>query len=534
MIRQRISKIAGRRTPRDAKTARPVAVVDIGAGVIRLEVADISNAGSIHTLESLQQPVNLGKDIFTAGHIDPATIEECVDVLQSFRRLMSEYGVAVPGEVRIVATSAVREAENRQTFLDRVLIAAGLTVEVLEDSDVELLIHLALRELLERDKALRRGGVLAAEVGGGATRLLFLEHGYVTYSGAFRLGMLRTRETLATYRTPALRLREVLDEHFQRIIGQMRQAVPADQAAFHIALAGDIAPALAAMIPGWAGARLARLSTRGKSLAEKIVSTPVDKLMVRYRLPSQDVERAGFTLLAHDRIARAFGAREVLLTDLSLRRGLLLQMAQHESNFERHADQLAYSAMALGRKYHFDEAHAQYVAMLAGRLFDALADIHALGPRHAMLLRTAAILHDIGAFVGVGGHHKHSQYLIMNSDIFSLTRRDTALVAMIARYHRRAVPQASHAEYMALPHDDRIAVLKLAALLRIADALDRSHACKFRRLECRRERRRLVIAVHSATDATIERAALRDKASMFESVYGLQVVLENVPGGETG
>jgi len=523
------STTSSKQAPADAAEVHPVAVIDIGAGVIRLDIAEIGVTGPIRILESIQKPVNLGKETFTAGHIDPATIEECVDVVTGFRQVMLEYGIQDGGAIRAVATSAVREAANRQAFLDRVYIATGIQVDLLEDPDVELLIHLALRDLTDRVKALQHDNILAVEVGGGTTRLLLVDRGYVTYSGAFRLGVLRARENLGTSRTPPARLCAVLDEHIRQIIGQMKQSVPSDRVTCLVALAGDSAAALAAILPGWGDTPFVRLRTRDKSLAEKIVAIPVDKLMVKYHLATQDAERAGFAMLAYDRIARAFGARELLFTDLSLRRGLLLQMARGEHSLGRRTDQLIYSALALGRKFHFDEAHAVTVAGLADQLFRTLAPEHRLDAWHGMLLHTAAILHDIGAFVGAGSHHKHSQYLIMNSDIFSLTRRDTELVALIARYHRRAEPQPSHEEFMALAHADRIAVLKLAAILRLADALDRSHANKFQRMQCRREQRRFIISVHGSADVTIERAALRDKAAMFEAVYGMKVELEHAP-----
>jgi exopolyphosphatase/guanosine-5'-triphosphate,3'-diphosphate pyrophosphatase len=506
-------------------TTRQVAVIDIGTRAIRLDVAEIDPAGRMKILVSSQKPANLGKDTFTEGRIEPASIEECVDIVKDFRHVAAEFGITAPSQITAVTTSSMREADNCNAFLDRVYIATGINVEVLEDPEVEHLIHLSLRDILEQDSALARGDVMVVEVGGGTTRLLLIQEGYVTYSGAFRLGSLRTRETLAIDRMPAERLRAVLDQHLLRTINQMRQSVPIDKVPYLIALAGDTESAMSRLLPGWDPAHLVRLSLDAPSLAEKIVATPVETLMRKHHLPSQEAETAGHALLAYDRIARAFGVREIMVTDKSLRRGLLQRIAGSESSLQHLAAQLTYSALALGRKYRFDERHALFVTDLSLKLFHELQAEHRLGPRYEILLKTAAILHDIGAFVGNAGHHKHSMYLIQNSEIFSLPRADTALVALVARYHRRALPLPTHPEYMQLDREDRLVVNKLAAILRLADALDRSHTQKYRQLAFAREERQFVIAAQDVEDITIERAALRDKGTLFEAVYGLGVAL---------
>ena len=136
---------------------------------------------------------------------------------------------------------------------------------------------------------------------------------------------------------------------------------------------------------------------------------------------------------------------------------------------------MIHSATAIAEKYHVDLDHARNVAEVAVRLFDVLQADHGLGTRHRLLLRVAALLHEIGGFVSSRAHHKHSEYLIANSEIFGLNRNEIAMVSQIARYHRRSVPRPSHPAYMALPRESRVVVNKLAALLRVADALIRGH-----------------------------------------------------------
>lgn len=515
--------------PPTAQETRQVAVLDIGTRAIRLDVAELGSAGAMRILESLQRAVPLGKEAFGTGHIDRASIEECVQILRGFRHVMREYGILQPNQIRAVATSSVREADNAEAFLDRIYIATGIAVDVLEDAEVEHLIYLAIDDLFEQEPLLREGRALVVEAGGGSTRLLLIQEGYVTESAAFRLGTLRLREIVEELAVPTDRRGALMDQHIQRTISQIQETVTTRNVPRLVALAGDSETAMRKLLPQWTAAAYTRLSLSAFAPAEELAAVSPDELMRRYHLPPDEAETAGPALLIYDRIARAFQVQELLITNRSMRRGLLMKMAGAPAAAARFGEQLVHSALTLGHKYRFDERHAGQVAELAVRLFQELRTEHGLDEHYEMLLRTAAILHDIGTFVSSTAHHKHSMYLIMHSELFGLARRDTMLIALAARYHRRATPRATHPEYTGLDHDTRLAVNKLAAILRVADALDRSHLQQVRHMTCMREPQRLVITVAGVDDLPLERQALQDKANLFAEVFGMEVVLRTTP-----
>src|SRR5262249_47744094 len=173
-------------------------------------------------------------------------------------------------------------------------------------------------------------------------------------------------------------------------------------------------------------------------------------------------------------------AERIVVADASLRSGVLLDMASLGGrlggrDFEQ---QVLASAEAVGHRYRFDRAHGRHVATLAVRLFDACQDEHQLSDRDRLLLKVASLVHDIGVYVSLRAHHKHSLYLLRYLQIFGLTNEETAIVANIARYHRGQMPQRSHTSFMALEKRDRLIVIKLAAFLRVANALDAEHLQK--------------------------------------------------------
>jgi exopolyphosphatase/guanosine-5'-triphosphate,3'-diphosphate pyrophosphatase len=185
-----------------------------------------------------------------------------------------------------------------------------------------------------------------------------------------------------------------------------------------------------------------------------------------------------------------------------------------------------HSAESLAEKYRVDLDHARNVTDMAVRLFDELQTDHGLGARHRLLLRVAGLLHEVGSFVSNLAHHKHSCYLIGNSEIFGLNRDDTEIVAHVARYHRRSSPKPSHLEYIALPRESRVVVNKLAAILRVADALARTRGRKIVNPHFQRRGDEFVISLPGAADLVLERRSLAVKGDMFEDVYGMTLRLE--------
>ena len=173
-----------------------------------------------------------------------------------------------------------------------------------------------------------------------------------------------------------------------------------------------------------------------------------------------------------------------------------------------------------------DLDHANNVAEVAVRLFDLFQADHGLGARHRLLLRVAALLHEVGGFVSSRAHHKHSEYLIANSEIFGLNRNEIVLVSQIARYHRRSVPRASHPSYMALSRESRVVVNKLAALLRVADAMIRGHRRRASDIQFQRQGDELIVSLPSGRDLLLEERAMETKGDLFEDIFGVKIRLE--------
>ena len=508
------------------ESARPVAVVDVGTSSIRMAIAEVDGSGRVRPLETLSQGVSLGKDTFTRGAIARATIEECVRVLQAYRDKLVEYGIDRPEQIRVVGTSAVREASNQLAFLDRVYVATGLTVEPVDEAEVHRITYRSIQPLLKDDPAFQNATTIICEVGGGSTELLVVERGNVKYSHSFRLGSLRLRQTLQALRASRDKLREIMELEIRQTLEDLPHHVSRDLPVQLFALGGDIRFAADRLVSEWEAEDVGTISLRQlEELCDDVLPLSDDAIVRRFHLTFPDAETLGPALLVYVGLAQILGLDEVKVSVANLRDGLLREMGDDSIWTEDFRNQIIRSALELGRKCQFDEAHAVHVANLSRDLFSALREEHGLDARAELILYLAALLHEIGNFVSHTSMHKHSMYLIQNSELFGLSPSDVLLVALVARYHRRASPKPTHQGFSTLERDQRVAVSKLAAILRIAIALDASRNQRVSRIECTRGQKRLVITVPHRDDVSVEQLALRNGRSLFEEIYGMEVML---------
>ena len=506
----------------EPNTTHTVAVIDIGTAAIRMALADLDDQKNIHFLEKLNQSVRLGQDVFTRGRIRRSTIEECVRVLESFQQVMREYRVS-PEDVRAVASSAVQEAANREALVDRVAMATGIEIEVIDDAEATRLTYLSILPFLSTRR--KAGNTLILEVGGGRTEMLALQGANIRDSRVFRLGSMRLRNLLEQQRTPESQIREVLEQEVGNTLHQLRGEFTHPNQSM-VVLGGDARFVAQQVNPEWDRSAPQKVSLRQwRQITETVLAQKVETCVETYHLTFAEAETLGPALFATLRLAEETGCTRLHVSGFTMRDGLLQEMTQREAWSPTYVQQMLDSALQLGRKYELDEHHATEVAGLSLQLFDTLTHEHRMGPRYRVLLEVAALLHEIGSFIAAASHHKHSMYILANASIFGLGKRDTRIVANVARYHRRSPPKSTHPYYQALPRRDRIAVQQLSAILRVADALARSRGRRIPRIHCDRREDTFFIQVPDVDNLHLENSALRIKGQMFEEVFGMNVIL---------
>jgi exopolyphosphatase/guanosine-5'-triphosphate,3'-diphosphate pyrophosphatase len=514
--------------PSSERVPGTVAVIDVGSNAIRMAIAQIDGKGHIAPLEELQRAVPLGQDSFSKGRIETETINLAIEVLRGYQEIMRPYQVE---NMRAVATSAVREATNSDTFVERVFMATGISVEVITGAEEDRLIYAAVRDAFESVGMPTDEKYLIVELGSGSAKISMFEKGQIVHSGDYPIGTIRLRTAVRpAHRSPSETI-DLIRSFIGPSLDVIEHNCPLSEAPHLIVVGGDARVAADHIADKRDGDARVKSITRDKFLrfASQTSKLRPEEIAARYALPYQDCEALAPALLVYAELLKRTPARLVQVPYVSMRDGLILDLVAEETG--QGLDELERQTYAategIGRRYDYDEKHSRHVADLACLLFDAIVDEHGLGRRERRLLRVAALLHDVGMFISNREHHKHSHYIVAATDIFGVRADDRALVACIARYHRRSLPKPTHVEFTSLTRAQRATVSKLAAILRVADALDRSHSRKVREFTVELRSDEMLLRVDATGDLSLERLAMRSKAEMFEEVFGRKVVVQN-------
>lgn len=500
----------------------PEVAIHIGAGSVSMMVAERRDGKSMRALDFLEQPVPLASDLFRHGVIRQATIERVVSILSGYVDAIRELGLGPEQITRVAATNILAEARNHEMFLQRIRIACGLGVGVIDDGEMTRLIYLKTRRRLQHVPAMNQGNTLVVHVGPGNTRVLLFQNGLITRYTNYRMGTHRTREAVEGLHAEGAALLRVIREHTSGNLAQLRHDY-SDVAIDGVVAIGYEIQSVANELSG------RQTNCKIKSLrqfSQQAAGMSDVEIVKHHQIDYQTAEALVPALEINLAIAEALGAESVHIPSSDYEQGLLHDILISRELTGAFAEEVLRSARILAERYQSDPGHGEHVATLCARFFDKLRDLHQLSDHDALLLQVAALLHEVGTYVSPRAHHKHSEYLILNSEIFGLDRDDVAIVALVARYHRHSPPMPDHPRYAALSQEDRIRVCKLAALLRVADALERTHIQRVARIEIAVASGKLRIRLPGLADASVERLAMESKADLFEDVFGLQVVID--------
>jgi exopolyphosphatase/guanosine-5'-triphosphate,3'-diphosphate pyrophosphatase len=500
----------------------PAIALHIGASSVSMMVAERQADGSLSPVDFLEQPAPLARDIFRQGMVSLGTTERVISIIKGYQQALAELGLEPRDITRAAATNILSEARNHETVINRIRIACGLRVATIDDGEMTRLIYLKTRRRLQLLPAMRNDTTLVVHVGPGNTRALLFQNGRITRYTSYRMGTHRTREAVEASHAEGSALLRVIREHAFGNLAQIRFDYSDVEIHGLVAIGYEIQSVAEALGRGSQSCPLKRLR---QVTAEAAGMSDVE-MVKRFRLDYQTAEALLPALEINLAIAETFKLGEVHIPASEYEQGLLHDLLVSRQLTGAFAEEVLRSARILAERYQSDPRHGEHVGNLCTRFFRELADLHQLTDHDFLLLQVAAILHEVGTYVSPRAHHKHSEYLILNSEVFGLDRMDVAIVALVARYHRHSCPLLDHPGYAALSVDDRIRVSKLAALLRVADALERTHAQRVSQIEIRREPGKLRLRLPGLADAAVERLAMASKADLFEQVFGLSVVID--------
>jgi exopolyphosphatase / guanosine-5'-triphosphate,3'-diphosphate pyrophosphatase len=509
--------------PAGEADARPIAAIDIGTNSFHLLVARPTGNNRFDVIDREKEVVRLGSGSGDMKTLAPEAVDRGIAALRRFRQIAD----ANDAEVIAVATSAVREAENRDVFLSRAATEAGIQVEVVLGAEEARLIHLGVLQAVPvYDKR-----HLVIDIGGGSTEVVVGHGTDVLEARSLKLGAIRVTERFGLVDAPKRRVLDDCRQYIRSFLAPAVRAVREHGFAVAVGSSGTIVNLveMACAARGESPAQLSGATMSRTELASLVALLAKASSVERTAIPGLDPKRADIILggaLILEQLVAELGIDELVASDSALREGVVLEALRRRNGTTlghladlRYESVLHLAAITPGEREHSDRA-----TDLALQIFEQTRARHGLGAREEEVLEAAGLLANVGLFVSHDRHHLHSHYIIRNSDVLTgFTDHEVELIALVARYHRKSAPKPGHADFARLDGRDQRVVRVLAGMLRIAFALDRTRAGAVPSVRVVAAREGITLELEAAGDTSLEQYTADARKGLLEEALGCPI-----------
>lgn len=501
-------------------------VIDIGSNSIKLSIGEDVKK-DINILEHLKNIVPIGKHTFLKGRISQEIINQTVNILGKYKQVLDEYETR---NVMVIATTAVREAENRDIFLDTILRKTGFKIEVLTAGDVVYYSDSYLSYMLKKTYPIHMKNLLIAELGAGSLDISVMEKGLILSNFALPVGTMRIRQLMNRLDGSMEENHEVVREYIENAFLYLKRNVPDTQIDDVILIDENYSLYIQQILAmKKEEAKFYQLGIKdAETFMQQLADKGIEEIAREYKIPIDIADVITEYAIILNNFFSLTKNKHIYIFNTSLAEAILANILLNVELAEKYnkTNQLVSAARFLCRKFNVDLNHAKQVANLSQMLFDGLKDQLGLKEDDSLYLILAAYLRDIGLFVHNRSHHKHTEYMISCLKLFRLTDEEVRVIACIARYHRRGTPREAHPLYNSLPLDRQILVQKLSALLRVANALDASHKQKVKKLQVKLNRNQdVTVEVETYQNFSLEKMFFLERKEYFEEITGNKINL---------
>lgn len=502
-------------------------VIHLGSEHSGIQVVEYKELSDIKVIEKAFRAVTLGEETFKTGKISYASLSGICDLLKGYRRMLNEYGVR---DHRLVATTAIREAQNQRYIIDQIKVKTEFQVEVVDMPKEIFYKYCALFKMMDDHKLTNHEGVLLfVDISSGGLGFTLYHDRQILYQQNIHIGALRIKESFEKNQRESIHFHQALSELISSTIEPVKAAVSKHKIR-HLVVSGTETNLVLTMMGKKAENELVFIEpAEFTALYNQLPLLNIPYLMHAYDLPEARAEIVLPTLMLYQQILTLTDVGQIVVPQIGFADGVIVHHVAEKMQDPFIAsmdEQIVSLAYAIANKYAFDVQHSQAVSDKSLLLFDHLTKVHGLGKRERFLLKMGGILHDVGKYINLRSHYLYSYRLIMSSDIFGFSVQEKHVIANLAYYHSKGTPDEGDAHFAVLSEEQKIVISKLVAIIRLADALDRSHRQKLHDISIKLKGDEIVIAYDSAEDTALEQWTFIDKADFFEEVFGIRVILQ--------
>lgn len=490
------------------------AAINIGSYELALKIYEISSGKQVKTIDSARYIMELGKETYTQQRISFETIEKMCDVLDGFTKILAAYQIT---DYEAVATSGVREAENAEIILDRIKVRTGFNVKIISNSEQRLLSYKALAMYPEEFSAFNSGNTAILDVGAGSIQISLLDKNNIVSTQNIKIGSMRIRELLLKLSDDMRHFDTLLDELINNDLLTFKRMFIKDKKIDSIIATGE----------------QITLFAKNKNTGEFNRHMTSEDFMGRYNMLNAktqgeiakelQVTSEQATILIpcariYGRFIEVVGSKNIWIPGIDICDGLVMDYGirkkkiSQKHNFD---EDILNEVRGMSKRYRGNVPHIQCIRDMAVNIFDVTKKIHGLSKRERLILELSALLHDCGKYISIHNAAESSYNIIMATEIIGLSHKERKMVAKIVKYNTTEIEP-----------DSDLTIIKLTAILRVANALDRSHKQKMKDAKIELKENQLMINIKCKEDITLEKGLFVDKAEFFEEVYGIKVVIK--------
>ena len=514
-------------------TDKTFAAIDIGTNSFHLVIASINSKGQLKELTREREVVRLGSSSDDMKYISDEAMVRGVSALKRFKLICDSYET----EIRAIGTSAVREALNKGDFIKSVFENTGINIDVVTGTEEARLIYLGVLQAIE----VFNSKILLIDIGGGSTEFLVGEEGKVLYANSIKLGAVRL--TNKFFKDKKLKTEIINDARIyaRNLVYPVVRNLKHYDYDIVIGTSGTITTIGAIIYAEKNEYDSEQVILNKYTFDEDSLYKAVKKILKaeteteRAKIPGLDYKRADIIpagAIILEQIFIELGIKKITLSNYALREGILIDtISKEQTGFQLgNLSDICYkSIITLAENCNYDKIHSEQVLKLSVTIFDYLKIKFHLSEKDKESLEAAALLHDIGHSISHSQHHRHSYYLIRNSEMLGFNENEIEIIANIARYHRKSHPKLKHEEYNKLSKDDKDKIKKLAGILRIADGLDRGHKSVIKDIEITSigKNLSLLLKTEPGSDVSLEIWGANLRKKLFEEAFETEITIQN-------
>ncbi|MBP3040441.1 exopolyphosphatase [Bacillaceae bacterium Marseille-Q3522] len=472
-------------------------------------------------IEKVKAEVKIGTAIYNTKMIDFHTVQHACEVIAGYNRMMRGYGVK---DYRVVAVSSIKEAKNADYVKEQILSKTGLYVEWLTNAEERYLHNLAVIDKVPNFSKRVKEGTMLVDISSGSIQLTVYDQDQFIFSRNIKIGPLRIRELLADLEKKVINFTDLMEDYILSKMDSYQQFAPVNIIFKHFILVGtEMLLFQRAFI---ADEHDFVSKDHFNRLYNKMLQIPEDVLAKKFKITQDAVSQLIPTAMLIKKLLELTEVEGITLSNAELADGIILfyekKQQKKTATQEKLIHDIVVSARNIANRYNCDSKHIYSVEKFALHLFDRLKALHRLKKRERLLLQLAVILQDIGSYIDINAHYIHSYYIVKASEIIGISDEERDIVANIVRYHSAESPSDDQINFSHLPEKQRLVIAKLAAILRIADALDDSHQQKITKITVSLKEDKVFITAQSDADLSLEKWTLEEKGQFFEEVYGVK------------